>query len=517
MARLNPLLLLVILMPFQSLANSYFEQIGWLEKDSHVLRVLQFSKDVESIYNEYGNRFIWFDLQQSTRLEFQLEVIASAGFSPLFSRQLQYLEYYRKSNRWHEYDVLATDTLLLYISYAEQAKVLGYDWFFKSMLYKPLPRLSSAVLQMVVSSIVNKQLSELIEAYTPDSSDYQKLLDSYLHVVKFTKLDIPEYTQEGLRGVGEPLDNREILLVRMEMVDVDLSGVRRDVDWYDETLEAPIKEFQRLHGLKDDGVIGSNTMRWLNTSPHKRLAILALNAERSRLWPINFDNLIIVNVPGFEMKYWSSGKEVFESKVVVGRRGRPTPLMTIELESLILNPTWNVPWRIMVRDIIPRVKKDPEYLVKENITIVPRWGSKELIDPNEIDWQNLRPSTFPYKMTQLSGDNNALGLYKFNTPNRRAIFLHDTPSKELFEEVSRAFSSGCVRVENAEQFASILLKRQGADMSLVDENEVAANQSIPLTRKVPVHIIYQTAWSEGGKIQYRDDIYRFDRRIHGKS
>lgn len=217
------------------------------------------------------------------------------------------------------------------------------------------------------------------------------------------------------------------------------------------------------------------------------------------------------------MKYWSSGKEVFESKVVVGRRGRPTPLMTIELESLILNPTWNVPWRIMVRDIIPRVKKDPAYLVKENITIVPRWGSKELIDPNEIDWQNLRPSSFPYKMTQLSGDNNALGLYKFNTPNRRAIFLHDTPSKELFEEVSRAFSSGCVRVENAEQFASILLKRQGADMSLVDENEVAANQSIPLTRKVPVHIIYQTAWSEGGKIQYRDDIYRFDRRIHGKS
>ena len=270
MARLYPLLLLVILMPFQSLANSYFEQIGWLEKDSHVLRVLQFSKDVESIYNEYDNRFIWFDLQQSTRLEFQLEVIASAGFSPLFSRQLQYLEYYRKSNRWHEYDVLATDTLLLYISYAEQAKVLGYDWFFKSMLYKPLPRLSSAVLQMVVSSIVNKQLSELIEAYTPDSSDYQKLLDSYLHVVKFTKLDIPEYTQEGLRGVGEPLDNREILLVRMEMVDVDLSGVRRDVDWYDETLEAPIKEFQRLHGLKDDGVIGSNTMRWLNTSPHKK-------------------------------------------------------------------------------------------------------------------------------------------------------------------------------------------------------------------------------------------------------
>ncbi|GLT18608.1 peptidase [Vibrio zhanjiangensis] len=517
MARLRALFLLMILMPCSVWSGSYFEQIGWLEKDSHVLRVLQFPKDVENIYQEHDNRSIWFDLQQSTRLEFQLEVIASAGFSPLFSRQLQYLEYYRKSNRWHEYDVLATDTLLLYISYAEQAKVLGYDWFFKSMLYKPLPRLSSAVLQMVTSSIAHQQLSELIEAYTPDSKDYQKLLDSYLHVVKFTKLDIPEYTQEGLRGVGEPLDNREILLVRMEMVDVDLSEVRRDVDWYDETLESAVKEYQRLHGLKDDGVIGSNTLRWLNMSPDKRLSILALNAERSRLWPINFDNLIIVNVPGFEMKYWSSGKEVFETKVVVGRRGRPTPLMTIELESLILNPTWNVPWRIMVRDIIPKVKKDPDYLVKENITIVPRWGSKELIDPQEIDWQNLRPSSFPYKMTQLSGDNNALGLYKFNTPNRRAIFLHDTPSKELFEEVSRAFSSGCVRVEHADQFASVLLKRQGADMSLIDENEVAANQSIPLKRKVPVHIIYQTAWSEGGKIQYRDDIYRFDRKIHGKS
>ncbi|MFN3014607.1 murein L,D-transpeptidase [Vibrio coralliilyticus] len=516
MARLNPLLLLLIIIPIPTWASSYFERIGWLEPDSHVLRVLQYSKDVEHIYQSNHNQLIWFDLQQSTRLEFQLEIITSAGFSPLFARQLRYLEYYRKSNRWHEYDLLATDTLLLYISYAEQAKLLGYDWFFESKLYKPLPKLSQTNLIAVAVAVDHQQLSELIEVYTPDSDDYQKLIDSYLHVVKFEELNLPKYTQRGLRQVGDKLKNREVLLVRMEMVDVDLSDVRRDVNWYDATLETAVKQFQRLHGLTDDGIIGPDTIRWLNISPSERLSILALNAERGRLWPIERDTIIVVNVPGFEMKYWYSGQEVFESKVVVGRKGRPTPMMTTKLDSLILNPTWNVPWKIMVEDIIPKVKEDPEYLVRQNIKIVPKWGSKELINPEDIDWQNMRPSAFPYRMTQLSGNNNALGLYKFNTPNRRAIYLHDTPSKNLFDEASRAFSSGCIRVEHADQFATRLLESQGLDMSTLDEEELAANKSIPLKQRVPVHIIYQTAWSEGGKIHYRDDIYRWDRFSYGK-
>src|SRR5690606_36738158 len=110
---------------------------------------------------------------------------------------------------------------------------------------------------------------------------------------------------------------------------------------YDKSLVAPIKQFQKMHGLKPDGIIGPNTLKWLNMKVPDRLALLALYAERMRLWSTNDDTVIVVNVPGFNLKYWYSGKPVFQSKVVVGRISRPTPVMTTRLDSLILNPTWN--------------------------------------------------------------------------------------------------------------------------------------------------------------------------------
>ncbi|WP_176713334.1 L,D-transpeptidase family protein, partial [Aliivibrio fischeri] len=106
--------------------------------------------------------------------------------------------------------------------------------------------------------------------------------------------------------------------------------------------------------------------------------------------------------------------------------------------------------------------------------------------------------------------DNALGLYKFNTPNRRAIYLHDTPSKYLFNNTSRAFSSGCIRVQNADKFASMILETQGINGDKLTGKEGPANGTIPLKQRIPVHIIYQTVWYEGGELHYRDDIYRYD-------
>lgn len=216
-----------------------------------------------------------------------------------------------------------------------------------------------------------------------------------------------------------------------------------------------------MHGLQTDGVIGPQTMKWLNTSVTERLALLALNAERIRLWPTQQDSMIVVNVPGFDMKYWDAGREVFESKVVVGKTTRPTPVMNTKLDSLIINPTWNVPHKIMVEDILPMVKRDSEYLANHHMEIIRGWSDPEVIDPALIDWEAVEPETFPYRLRQQAGVQNALGTYKFNTPNSRAIYLHDTPSKHLFNNASRAFSSGCIRVENAEKFAQTLLANQG--------------------------------------------------------
>lgn len=504
-------LILLCLIPSTAFSGQYFNQLGWLEADSQLHRLLQYPAVVEDIYRNNDNQMIWFDLQQSSKLEFQLEVIHHAGFSSVFSRQLSYLQFYRKSNRWYEYDLLATDTLLLYMSYAEVAKTQGQDWFFERKMSQALPLPPNSALIATLRAIAGHNLGDLIDMYTPDSSGYQDLVDTYLHMVKYQKLDTPLYRQAGLAKVGDKLAQRDVLLQRLEIVDVDLLDVRKDVSWYDRSLETAVKQFQRLHGLKADGIIGPETIKWINLPIEKRLAILAINAERIRYWPVQRDTIIVVNVPSFQMKYWYSGEQVFQSKVVVGKKARPTPVMMTKLDALILNPTWNVPWKIMVEDIIPKVQQDRDYLAKQNIKIIPKWGSQEVINPEQIDWDNLKPSSFPYRMTQLSGQANALGLYKFNTPNRRAIYLHDTPSKNLFDQTQRAFSSGCIRVENADVFAVRLLQSQGLAMEQEQSLVATPNQSIPLKSRIPVHIIYQTAWYEEGNVHYREDIYRLDR------
>ncbi|MEF1291449.1 L,D-transpeptidase family protein [Vibrio sp. M260118] len=517
MARWTVWLLVLCLTPSASFAAQYFNQIGWLEPDSKLHSLLQYPAVVEDLYRTNGPQMVWFDLQQSSKLEFQLEVIHHAGFSSLFSRQLSYLQFYRKSNRWYEYDVLATDTMLMYLSYAEKSRNEGKEWFFNNKVVNALPLPPNSALVAVRRAIAQHSFGDLIERYTPDSAEYQNLIDTYLHLVKFQKLALPEYQQLGIKKVGDKLSNREVLLQRLEVVDINLMTVRKDVTWFDSTLDVAVKEFQRLHGLKEDGVIGPDTIKWLNLPIDKRLSTLAINAERIRYWPAQRDTIIVVNVPSFQMRYWASGEQLFQSKVVVGRKGRPTPVMNTKLDSLILNPTWNVPWKIMVEDIIPKVQEDVGYLARHNIKIIPKWGSEEVINPEDIDWDNLRPGAFPYRMTQLSGNANALGLYKFNTPNRRAIYLHDTPSKNLFEKTQRAFSSGCIRVENADLFAMTLLESQGLELEEEKESqkaqgiEVVANQAIPLKSRIPVHIIYQTAWYEEGNVHYREDIYRLDR------
>ncbi|GAL30126.1 L,D-transpeptidase YcbB [Vibrio variabilis] len=162
----------------------------------------------------------------------------------------------------------------------------------------------------------------------------------------------------------------------------------------------------------------------------------------------------------------------------------------------------------MVKDIIPKVKRDPTYLFSQRFEIIEGWTNQNRIDPTMIDWQEVNAKRFPYRMRQQAGELNALGQYKFNTPNAQAIFLHDTPSKHLFNESLRAFSSGCVRVEHADQFAQVLLEVQGK--SLEEVASTRPNKAVAFKERIPVHIIYQTAWLSDGKAHFRGDVYDYD-------
>lgn len=501
--------LLLLVISTSSGAIERFEKLNWINANSSVVNLIQFPQLVERVYRENNDNLIWFDVDQALRFEFQLEMIKRARISPLFSSQLSYLQFYRKANRWFEYDILATDTMLLYMSYAEQAPIHGGGWFFEKQFASFLPEPSeSAVLELFIAVNLN-QLDNIIDMYTPVSGGYKELLKSYAHLKQYADKTVNVYKQVGVKKAGDSLPNKAALIERLNLLDIkiDKRSLRNNI--YDRHLVKSVRKFQKSHGLKDNGKLDPVTVKWLNVPVKERLSMLALNAERLRLWPEPKDSLIIVNVPNFEMKYWQSGIEVFESKVVVGRKSRKTPVMETNLDSLVLNPAWNVPWKIMVADIIPRVKNDTKYLIENGIEIVEKWSDEKTIDPSEIQWAAVNPYKFPYKMRQRPGNINALGLYKFNTPNPRAIFLHDTPSKDLFKKDIRAFSSGCIRIEKAGLFANLLLNTQVEPTISADKPE-SATQFIPLKEAIPVHIIYQTVWFESGQVQYRDDVYNYD-------
>lgn len=506
-------LLSVLLLPYQAVAMPHNETLNWFQHESKIPSQLSYPDIVDRLYQANQRDLIWTDEELADQLEAQLERIQQAGFSPLFDRRLQALHVYRDQHSWFEYDALATDTLLLYLSYADLASSQGQSWFFGGKLTQDLPAPKETRIIALTKAITEQRISHFIDNLAPSSDDYPQLVTAYQQLEPYVNSVLPRYSYTGVIHVGEPLPDRDILLQRMQVVGIDISRVRTDVAYYDASLEPAVKAFQRMHGLQPDGVIGAATLKWINISPKTRQSILALNMERDRLWPTQRDTLIIVNIPSYQMRYWFHGKEEFDANVIVGRSTRQTPVMLTHLNALILNPTWNVPDTIMAEDLIPKAKRDPSYLARQNIEIIRSWTSSEVIDPAQVDWANINPKTFPYRLRQKSGPANSLGLYKFNTPNNLAIYLHDTPAKGLFNRAQRAFSSGCIRVHHADQFAQALLRSQGLNEMAVEKNRGRSNAVVSMKQRVPVHLIYKTAWAANGQAQYRDDVYHYDRKM----
>ena len=235
---------------------------------------------------------------------------------------------------------------------------------------------------------------------------------------------------------------------------------------------------------------------------------LAINVQRLRVIP-NFDNGIFVNIPSYQLNYYRDGQLILNSRVIVGKNERRTPVMYSKLSNVVVNPPWNAPPRLINEDIIPKVRQDPEYLSRNGYSIIDRSG--KVVSPYSIDWGSIG-AKFPYRLRQAAGDNSALGRYKFNMPSSDAIYLHDTPKRSLFGKKNRALSSGCVRVEKSDELATILLKEAGwsADRKqrVLDSRKTTwAN----IQSDNPVYLYYVTAWVDNGKTHMLPDIYGYDR------
>ena len=276
----------------------------------------------------------------------------------------------------------------------------------------------------------------------------------------------------------------------------------------DADLSAALKKFQKSVKLRQTGMLDMATVKNLNRdTSQKDIQRLVYNMERLRWLPKNLGKrFVFVNQPAFEVRVMDRGNEVWRSKVIVGKPLNQTSAFHDELETVVFNPSWGVPQSIIVNEYLGKLRRDPSYLDRQGFKVIAPDG--RVIPSSAIDWAAYgdRP---PFGVQQPPGKGNALGELKFLFPNKHDIYMHDTPTKNLFAESVRTFSHGCIRVQNPREFATAIL---GWDRARVDKDtDSRKSQSIPLPQKIPVHITYFTAWPDStGKINYFNDMYERD-------
>jgi len=414
-------------------------------------------------------------------------------------------------------ELLATDAMMLALYHLYVGKVdpekLSSQWNFSA---RPLD--VEAGLDRFRQALAAGEIAESFERARPQHPWYQRGRER-----------LKEYRALEAAGGWSPLstgptiepgmsDPRVPALRYRLTVSNDLEGTLEAPTppydtLYDPALEAAVKRFQQRHGLTPDGAIGPGTLQALNVPVSARIDQIRVNLERSR-WVLHelHGNFVLVDVAGFYVSYFRDDEPVWTSKVIVGRPYRETPIFKSTITYVVFNPTWTIPAGILVKDKLPVIKRDPGYLKRNNIRVIDSSGRE--VDPRSVNWSRYGAGRLPpFQLRQDPGDDNALGLVKIMFPNQYSVYLHDTPSKSLFDKDERTFSSGCIRVQKAFELAELVL----ADSSRWNQATMAevvaakAMKTVNLAKPVPVLLLYWTAQpTPDRQVLFRNDIYGRD-------
>jgi murein L,D-transpeptidase YcbB/YkuD len=355
-----------------------------------------------------------------------------------------------------------------------------------------------------------------IRALPPTSQRYAQLMK---HKIRFERL-----VEAG--GWGEPVrtnrtirpgdEGNDVVALRNRLIRMGYIE-RTATATYDPAIETAVQAFQLAHGMTPDGVAGPDTVEEINIQADTRLAqiLVAMERERWMNYPEGLgERHIWVNLTDFRTKVYDHGKVTFETKSVVGERrdGKHTPEFSDEMEYMELNPDWTVPRSILARDYLPRFQANPN--AAGYLQLIDSRG--RVVDRSQIDFTRYTAANFPFTVRQPPGDLNALGLVKFMFPNPHAIYLHDTPAKDLFDREVRAYSSGCIRLNDPFDLAYHLLARQVTDPKEFFDSRLATGRQtrVDLEQKIPVHLVYFTAVvTPKGEIEFRRDFYGRDAKL----
>jgi L,D-transpeptidase YcbB len=345
----------------------------------------------------------------------------------------------------------------------------------------------------------------------PQYGKLQKLLSTYRN---FSALGGWDAVPTGA-ALKPGMRDARVALMRDSLAARGYKGLASaDPSLYDPALLNAVKTFQLNNGVEDDGIVGKGTLSLMNVSAEDRIKQIIVNMERWRWLPSDLGaRHVLVNTAGFELFFVDGGRVIDRRHVIVGKPFHETPMFSDRIGYAEFNPTWTVSADIAKAEFLPKLREDPSYLERNDYVLYSGWAEgAPQIDPYSVDWNGIT-GKFPFRIVQQPGAKNALGVVKFMFPNKFNIYLHDTPTRQLFAKTGRAFSHGCIRVKKPMDFAEKLfgldqnLSRARLD-SIVDSGKLTR---VSLKSKVPVHLTYFTIWiGDEGRTSFFADIYGRD-------
>lgn len=511
-------------------AANISDMLSSLEEDAEFddSTVLSVYPSVNSYYEKNNYEAIWCNNEQLLPIsDSLLSFIKEARLYGLFPNDYHYAVLTNITERfaadtaavgdrrdaalWSKADILLTDAFFTISKHLNIGRLKP-----DSMYLRPDSVLTDEFYFTQINQLKQgKTVSEIFHALEPVHEGYVELkravksfLDSANLQKKFTYVSYP-YTDSivFVQSLTKRLQEEGLLSWQLK----DAADTAQ--------LKAALIKLQQNKKLTVDGKFGVQVVRYLNNTDAEKFKRIAINLDRYKALPPQMpERYVWVNLPSYQLQLWDMDTMRFESRVVVGKPNTRTPLLTSRISDLVVYPQWTIPNSIIMKEIVPALRKDPGYLAKKGYMLM-TWEGEE-VDPYTIDWTKYKKG-IPFRIVQGSGDDNALGIMKFNFPNKYSVYLHDTNQRYLFKNDKRALSHGCVRVQEWEKLTYYISSLDSTNYEDDPSRMVSDSIRVWLDRKekhvlkvkskLPVYFRYFTAAGKNGKLVFFEDIYNEDK------
>ncbi len=470
--------------------------------------VLLGNESIEKIYKQNNYSLLW----DKRNINHLIEAISLSEAHGLEPHNYHLLQVSSKTISKAERDVLATDA---YLSLARHL----YNGKLNPVIIEPTWTAKGSEKDLVSylgSTLKKGDILDSLSRLAPQQKRYKILQSALLRHRKIAAEVEGGNIDSG--GVLKPGDvSYRVTQVREKLLAAgNIDRIKEISDVYDESLVEAVKQFQIHNNLEPDGIIGPVTLSKLNSSSKDRINKIRVNLERWRWLPENLGKKHIrVNIADYKLEVHENGEIKNVHDVVVGKTYRKTPVFSSEMSYIVLNPWWSIPSKLARLDILPKFKKDPNVIETLGYKIFDNEGN--IISHKGINWNQFSESNFPFRIRQKPGINNALGQVKFMFPNPHDGYIHDTPTRNLFEKVRRDFSSGCIRVNNAIDLVEWVLadNSEWPRKKIYAALDIAKEMRINLKHKISVHLLYWTVVADdfSDDVRFIDDIYERDQYV----